>query len=215
VLVGARAVAEAAFEEVGERVTARLTSWVAEASAPRVELLLVQGLPQPRKVDEIVEKGTEVGIDSFLIVPAVGSPRVPAERVAARLARWRTVAREAAKQSRQLAIPEVRTAGSLQEALALVGSEGWRSLLLTPGAGEYLGSVLAGDTRTGTHGIPPAGPPVRWALWVGPEGGWSSAEVEVLTSAGCLPATLGSRVLRTETAGTVAGALARYALSDW
>ena len=174
----------------------------------------MQGLPQPRKVDEVVEKGTEVGVDAFLIVLAAGSPRVPLERLDARGARWRAVAAEAAKQSKQLAIPEIRTAVSVGAALDSVRSEGWRSVVLTPSATRHLGSVLRGGTGAAGGEQPDEGP-LRWALWVGPEGGWSPAEVDLLTAAGCSLATLGSRVLRTETAGLVGAALSRYALADW
>lgn len=214
VVVGTRALGDAVFEEVGDRVTARVTAWVAPTAGLRAELLLVQGLPQPRKVDEIVEKGTEVGVDSFLIVMAAGSPRVPLERMEARAPRWRTVASEAAKQSKQLTIPKVRTAPSPAEALEQIGSEGWRSVCLTPGAADHLGVVVGEGTEAGGRAHTREGP-VRWALWVGPEGGWSAAEVDLLVAGGCLPATLGTRVLRAETAGPVAGALARYVLLDW
>lgn len=214
VLVGTRVLGDAVFEEVGDRVTARVTAWVAPAPGIRAELLLVQGLPQPRKVDDIVEKGTEVGIDSFMIVMAAGSPRVPHERMAARAPRWQTIASEAAKQSKQLTIPEVRTAESLHQALDQISSEGWRSVCLTPGAADHLGVVVGGGTGVGGPAHPREGS-VRWALWVGPEGGWSAAEVDLLSAGGCLPATLGTRVLRAEAAGPVAGALARYVLLDW
>jgi len=214
VFSGTRVLAEAVFEEVGDRVTVRVTGRATSSPASRVELLLVQGLPQPRKVDEVVEKGTEVGVDAFLITLAAGSPRVPLERLDARAARWRSVAAEAAKQSKQLAIPEIRTAVSVEAALDSARSEGWQSVVLTPSATQHLGSVLRGGSDTGRSNQSDAAP-LRWALWVGPEGGWSSVEVDLLTAAGCSLATLGSRVLRTETAGLVGAALARYALADW
>ncbi len=214
VISGTRNLAEAVFEEVGDRVTVRVTGRPAPGPASRVELLLVQGLPQPRKVDEVVEKGTEVGVDAFLIALAAGSPRVPLERLDTRAARWRSVAAEAAKQSKQLAIPEIRIAVSVEAALDWAGSEGWQSVVLTPSATQHLGSVLNAESAAGRSSQSDVAP-TRWALWVGPEGGWSSAEVDLLTAAGCSLATLGSRVLRTETAGLVAAALARYALADW
>jgi 16S rRNA (uracil1498-N3)-methyltransferase len=203
-----RAVAEAVFEEVADIVTVRVTGWVSAGGPQSVRLLLVQALPQPKKVDEIVEKGTEVGIDSFLIVPAAGSPRVPASRVAAREARWRTIAEEAAKQSRQSSVPDLSVAASPAAALDQVRTQGWHSVLLDPGAGDHLGEVLDRLPERDDG-------PRRVALWVGPEGGWSREETAVLTASGCQPATLGVRVLRTETAGPVAAALARFALSDW
>jgi 16S rRNA (uracil1498-N3)-methyltransferase len=208
VFEGSRAVAEAVFEEVGERVSVRAIGWIESGPPPRVRLLLVQGLPQPKKVDEIIEKGTEVGIDSFLIVPAAGSPRLPFERLVKRAERWRTIATEAAKQSRQSAIPDVLLGAGPDEALAFTRTHGWRSVLLVPSAQDHLGVVVA-DPASDTAGLE------HWALWVGPEGGWSDDEVALLSAAGCMPATLGARVLRTETAGPVAGALTRYVLSDW
>ncbi|MHB8870177.1 MAG: RsmE family RNA methyltransferase [Thermoleophilia bacterium] len=197
--------ADGVFEEVGRRVTARVTA-VRAADARRVRLLLVQALPQPRKVDEVIEKGTEVGFDSFLVVPSAASPAVSHEKLEARVARWRTIAGEAAKQSRQPAVPEIRTASSLAAALELTQAERWSSVVLTPDVPDHLADVLTAAV---------AGPVGRWALWVGPEGGWSAEELGVLRTAGTRSAGLGPRILRTETAGPVAGALARYALSDW
>jgi len=224
--------ADGVFEEVGRRVSARVTA-VRAADARRALLLLVQALSQPRKVDEVIEKGTEVGFDSFLVMPSAASPAMPHEKLEVRSVRWRTIAGEAAKQSRQPAVPEVRTASSLAAALELTQAERWSSVVLTPEAPDHLADVLAAEVR-GTrelHGGPAgggdavegavAGPGAvagsvgRWALWVGPEGGWSAEELEVLRAAGARSAGLGSRILRTETAGPVAGALARYALSDW
>jgi 16S rRNA (uracil1498-N3)-methyltransferase len=196
------ALADAVFAEVGRRVSVRVTA-VRQAPSQRVRLLLVQALPQPRKVDQVIEKGTEVGFDSFLVAPAAGSPDVPLEKLEARSARWRAIAGEAAKQSKQPAVPQVRVAASLEAAVELVRAEGWVSVVLTLGEAAHLGDVLAGSGES------------RWALWVGPEGGWEPEELETLLHAGVRPVGLGSRVLRTETAGPVAGALARYVLSDW
>ncbi|MHB1344265.1 MAG: RsmE family RNA methyltransferase [Thermoleophilia bacterium] len=218
--------ADAVFEEVGRRVSARVTA-VRVADVRRVRLLLAQALPQPRKVDEVIEKGTEVGFDSFLVMPSAASPAIPHQKLEARSARWRTIAGEAAKQSRQPAVPDVRTASSLAAALELTQAERWSSVVLTPDVPDHLADVLAAEARgTGemlggpegggdAGGGAVAGPVGRWALWVGPEGGWSTEELEVLQTAGARTAGLGSRILRTETAGPVAGALARYALSDW
>lgn len=210
-------VADAVFAEVGSTVTARVTA-VRETPARRVELLLVQALPQPRKVDEVIEKGTEVGFDSFLVVPAEGSPAVPGAKLEARSARWRAIAREAAKQSRQPAVPEVRVAGSLRAALDLTRAEGWAGVVLTPGEEPHFGDLLgdlSGDLSGDPSGVAAPGTATRWAVWVGPEGGWTAEELGLLRTGGVRTAGLGSRILRTETAGPVAGALARYVLSDW
>jgi len=63
--------------------------------------------------------------------------------------------------------------------------------------------------------LAPGGAAAGVALWIGPESGWTEEELEVLKVAGAEPARLGRGVLRTETAGAVAVAVARLALGDW
>jgi 16S rRNA (uracil1498-N3)-methyltransferase len=164
---------------------------------------LIQALPELRSVDVIVAKGTEVGVDEFILVPAEGSPRVQEDRLDARLERWSKVALEAAKQSKQLAVPHVLVS-SLEQARAYASGAGWASVVLEPSAPDGLEEVLA---RLGPVG--------RLALWVGPEGGWTEDELAVLAGHGSDLARLGRRILRAETAGPVAAAVVRYALRDW
>jgi len=215
VFPASRVVTEGVVEAVDPVVTVRVTAVESGSMPARLEIMLVQGLCQPRKIDEIVEKGTEVGVDSFLIVPATASPDIPVKRIEARLERWCAIAREAAKQSKQRAVPQVRVAERLHLALRLLQVEGWASIVLDTGAPEYLKVVLEGDVELSHGGREHGTPPARVALWVGPEGGWSDDEVKMLAQGGVRPAHLGRRVLRTETAGPVAGALTRGFLSDW
>ncbi len=215
VFPASRVVTEGVVEAVDPVVTVRVTAVESESMPARLEVLLVQGLCQPRKIDEVVEKGTEVGVDSFLIVPAAGSPDVPLERLEARLERWCAIAREAAKQSKQLAVPPVRVAEGLHIALRFLRAEGWASIVLDTGAPEHLRAVLEDGMELPWEVCDHRTPPARLALWVGPEGGWTDDEVKTLAQGGARPAHLGRRVLRTETAGAVAGALTRGFLSDW
>jgi 16S rRNA (uracil1498-N3)-methyltransferase len=91
------------------------------------------------------------------------------------------------------------------EALDAVSGSGALSLVLEPTASGGLQEILAGREVQ----------PARVALWVGPEGGWTAAELERFSSTGIETARLGRSVLRTETAGPVAVAVARVALMDW
>ncbi len=223
-------VLEGVFVEVGDAVVVRVEA-VAPAPPPaRADILLVQGLPEPRKVDEIVEKGTEVGVDSFLVVPAAGSPAVPVARLGERATRWTRVAREAARQSRQLKAPRVEVASSLGAARERAAAEGRLSIVLDPWGMVSLAEALDSVSPAGPRGTsaPTSGgaaarpdtpedgaPPLLLALWVGPEGGWSDDERAAFAQAGMASATLGRRVLRTETAGPVAAAVCRFALRDW
>lgn len=204
------------FLEVGREVVVRLLQELPSPPPERSVVTLVQALPALRKVDEIVEKGTEVGVARFVLVAASGSPRVAPARLAERVERWSRIAREAAKQSRQVAVPTVEAAASLEAAASTVGVPGSWSIMLDPAADVHLGDLLAErlGALPGARAEEAPSEPVDLSLWVGPEGGWSDDERRLLVVSGVRHATLGWRVLRTETAGPVAAALARFALGD-
>ncbi len=189
----------------------------AAGASYRRDVWLVQALARPAVMDYLIEKGTETGASRFLLVPVAGSPRVPEGSMDRRLARWRKVAREAAKQSKQVAIPGVDCVTSLEAALADVDKAGARSLLLEPRAVTGLDEIvrqIAEDTpAVNVAAEDGKGPAI--ALWVGPESGWSEQELERFRAAGGETVRLGRSVLRTETAGPVAVALVRLGLRDW
>jgi 16S rRNA (uracil1498-N3)-methyltransferase len=172
----------------------------------RLTLLLLQAVTALPSVDLIIEKATEVGVDRFLLVSAAGSPKVPLSKLEGRVARWRRIATEAAKQSKQLVAPEVTVAGSLASALEELIAEGWLVAALDPGGGISLTELAAS--------LPQASD-VRLALAVGPESGWTEDEFETLRSSGAHPVRMGRRILRAETAGPVAAAVVRAVAGDW
>jgi len=181
---------------------------------------IVQALTRPAATDYLLEKGTEVGASFFFLVPVAGSTLRSGSLQGARLTRWRRIAREAAKQSKQLAVPPVEALGSIEEALDRLGP-GALSLVLEPGAPGGLYDAVAtawarGGPAEGARAAQrPPGRPARLVLWVGPESGWTAEELEQLTAAGADTVRLGQSVLRAETAGPVAVAVARLALGDW
>ena len=126
------------------------------------------------------------------------------------LARLRSTAREAAKQSRRARFPEVTDQAGLGEVAALV-SQARLALLLDPGAERRLVDV-ARQQPARPRPTRPAGDIV---LIVGPEGGVSETETARLTQAGAVPARLGPSVLRASTAGAIAGALVLNAVGRW
>jgi 16S rRNA (uracil1498-N3)-methyltransferase len=174
----------------------------------RSEVGIVQALARPAAIDFAVEKGTEVGASFFVLVQAHGSPRAGGGDATARLARWRRIAMEAAKQSKQTAVPCVECLHSVSDAIQRVIERRCLCVVLDPGADRPLVEVLGDCVGTGAEraGV---------ALWIGPEGGWSVDELELLNESRLPLARLGQSVLRTETAGAVAVALTRLALRDW
>jgi 16S rRNA (uracil1498-N3)-methyltransferase len=211
---------------VGRRVEGR-----GAGASYRFPVVLVQALTRPAALDWCIEKSTETGVTSILLVPAAGSPRPAGKDSAARAARWARIAREAAKQSKQPAVPPVEVVPSPDVVEDRLRSLGLIPVLLDPEAEESLFDVVRihgtppaataspGAVQDGGAGGPGAAPercvPAGVALWVGPEGGWTDEERAVLVAGGAMPARLGRGVLRTETAGPVAVAVARLALGDW
>jgi 16S rRNA (uracil1498-N3)-methyltransferase len=112
------------------------------------------------------------------------------DRAAKSLARWRSTAREAAKQARRSWFPAVEELASTSDIAALLGSADL-AVVLHEGASVPLASLE----------VPEAG---LVAVVVGPEGGLTDEEVAVFTSAGAAPVRLGAEVLRTSTAGVAA-----------
>jgi 16S rRNA (uracil1498-N3)-methyltransferase len=168
-----------------------------ELSAPERDdalVVLYQAVPKGRHMDLVVEKATEIGVDR--IVPlATDRGVVRLDGAASKVQRWRRVAEAAARQSLRLRVPEVAEPAEFPEATR---NEGGRGILLHNGEElPRLEEVVGAATVS---------------LFVGPEGGWSEAEIAVAGDSGLSSAQLGPYRLRSETAGVVAVARARAAL---
>ena len=174
-------------------------------------VMLVQGLAKGDKMETVIRHATELGVSAFVPMSCERSiVRLDAKKAAARTQRWRAIAKSAAMQSGQPAVPDVREPAGLREACALLADAD--ALLVcweeAPGASRLdvaLDRALGGGR---------AAQGARVAVVVGPEGGLAEREVEALLA--CNPrsslVSLGPSILRTETAGIVAPALALYEL---
>ena len=160
---------------------------------PSPVVTVVQAVPKGDRGELAVELLTEVGAD--VVVPfaaerSIGKWR--GERAAKSLERWRSTARESAKQSRRAWWPDVPPPVDLAGACELVRAAGL-ALVLHEGGGAPLATVGA-DL------------PGELLLVVGPEGGLTDAELEALREAGAVVVRLGEEVMRTSTAGAAATA---------
>ena len=189
-----------------EQVTAHLVGVSEPQTEPSVRLALYQALPKRRKFDWILQKGTELGVSTF--VPMVTQRCVPrrGERDDQRkLTRWRRIVAEAAEQSGRARLPKVLPIKSCAEACEAPPPS---TLALMAWVGDEtvpLGRALCALERATLWEV---------RLFVGPEGGFTPSEVMRARRAGILPVSLGPRILRTETAGLVALSAILYALGD-
>lgn len=176
---------------------------VIEPSRSRaVRITLIQAIPKKAKMDYIVEKATELGVRS--IIPVITERTVPdwdQEKRLSSARRWRKIALEASKQSSRSEIPEV---ADIKDFVEVIGSAGKGGIALIPTLGEGLVSLK--DAITGYNGD-------SATIAIGPEGDFTPGEVKSAEDAGFRAVSLGSRVLKSDTAGLAVLAILDYELS--
>ncbi len=168
---------------------------------PAFEGVLVQALPKGEKKDLIVQKAVELGLGRLVFVESERSvARLAGEGASRRDERWRRIAIGAAKQCRRDRLPRIEAAPDVATALASVRA-GPRVLCeALPGA-RPLRDVLREAAAAGAASV---------VLFVGPEGGYSPAEIRMILDSGACAASLGPSVLRTETAALYAMSALAY-----
>jgi 16S rRNA (uracil1498-N3)-methyltransferase len=188
-------------EARGERAVFRVLEPV-ESRVPPVRITLCQALVKFDRFEWIVEKATELGVEQILPVETERTERGLFEASRKRAERWQRIARESSQQSRRVTMPEILPAVRYQKMLAM--DAGYRFFFdeeTAPPALKALPAVrLASD---------------RVAVSIGPEGGWTEAERAGALASGWQPASLGSLVLRAETAATAALAVISNAWAAW
>lgn len=186
---------------VEELVVGRVTEDLPGTAIPSVTL--VQGLAKGEKMDDIVRQVTELGISRVVPFAAERSVvKLDGGKARTRVERWRRIAAEAAKQSQRLTVPRVDDiAGSAELSAVLFGSLVLVCWEDAEGDAPGIGDALRAAAPAFDQDV---------AVVVGPEGGLTGGEVEALRRAGAAVVSLGTTVLRTETAGVVAPALALY-----
>ena len=190
----------ACIKEVGKRsATLQLTAQQACGTEPRVRVTLYQGLPKSGKMETIIQKCVELGIYAVQPVSMVRCV-VKADEYDKKLARYQRVAHEAAKQARRGIVPAVLPVKKLADC-AFAGHD----LVLFAYEEERVRTLKSALCGSGAKDI---------ALIIGPEGGFALEEAEALRAAGHLPLSLGTRILRTETAGMAMLAMVLYELED-
>lgn len=179
---------------------------LAEIEPSRAEsplnLTLAIVLLKHEKFDLMVQKATELGVTRIVPITSERAdvrPR-PDESAGKRLARWQRIALEAAKQSGRARVPEIAQVAVLESLLKTVQGE---RLMFAERSGEPARKVF--EAFPDSHNI---------SALVGPEGGWTDAEIEFARDCGWKIVTLGGRVLRAETAAITVAALLQHRFGD-
>jgi 16S rRNA (uracil1498-N3)-methyltransferase len=151
---------------------------------PSLRVRIAQALLKGDQFDRILEYASEMGVESLqpmLTERTVARPE--AGRLAARMDRWRQIARQGAELGQRGRLPEVLPLATPEEAAASAKAAGFKVLLLYEGSG--LSSLS--EANLGAGGV---------CIMVGPEGGWSQAEVELAKASGAAIVSLGPRIMR-------------------
>lgn len=158
-------------------------------------ITVAQSMVESNKMDWIIEKSVELGIHCLYPIDANRSViRLDTQRAAKRVLHWQAIAVSASEQCGRNRIMQINTPVSVDKALNQLNipiqthQSAISHLLLHPKSGVSLQDWCIKQTP---HPI---------VLWIGPEGGWSETELNLLESMGCHRTTFGKRVLRTETA---------------
>ena len=202
------------FDEDGARGRARIESVGPETTRLRIlertaaaavgpEIILAQALLKAKAMDEVVERAAEWGAAAVLPVAAERSVVKTGDGGGRKAERWRQIALAAAKQCKSGRPPRIDPPRPL--AAFLAEPRAGAKIVLSEHGGTPLGQAAAGAEAARTEGRE------SWTLLVGPEGGWAPAEEERIAAAGFVPASLGRRILRAETAALSALAILTHA----
>lgn len=168
------------------------------------KIYLFQGYPKSDKLETIIQKNIELGV--YEIIPMFTERcivKLDESKTAKKINRFNSIAEAAAKQSRRDIIPVVKPPLSFKEALSY--AEENCDVRLIP-------YELAEDMSATKALINSIEPGQSIAVFIGPEGGFTAAEINAALDAGFKPITLGKRILRTETAGMALMSVLMYRL---
>ncbi|MFH1995680.1 MAG: 16S rRNA (uracil(1498)-N(3))-methyltransferase [Candidatus Omnitrophota bacterium] len=165
----------------------------------RREVVLFQAIPKKDRMDYIVEKATELGVEA--IVPVITDRtvvRLDDERSCVRQTRWERIALSASEQCGRRVVPAIERPRLFSDAVASID-----------GRSDALIACLADDTRDiGT--VLPERRQEKVLVFIGPEGDFTAGEVNAAIEKGAVPVSLGPLVMKSDTAGLAVIAMINY-----
>ena len=181
-----------------DTATVKITQENYQSTELPVEIILYQGLPKADKLELIIQKTVELGVTK--IVPVEMSRcvvKLDDKKKNAKVSRWQAIAESAAKQSKRTVIPEIGNVLSYKQMLEEAEK---LDLFLVP----YENKDGMAATKASLSKIKGG---IKIGILIGPEGGFEETEVRAAIAAGGEAISLGSRILRTETAAITATAM--------
>ena len=173
-------------------------------SEPKVKASIYMAFPKADKLEHVIQKSTELGVSEIIAFPSSRCVSRPDEKsLKKKLERWQKIAASAAEQSGRGVVPQVIVLGSYREALERAAKADLSILFYENEKGTTLRMALEEKEYKTV------------SLLTGPEGGLEMREVEQAKDAGLHICTLGSRILRCETAPLCALSAVMYASGEF
>lgn len=191
-------------------VTCEIQEKLEETAESNVDITLYQGLPKFEKMELIIQKNTEVGVNA--IVPVIMERTVvklDEKQVSKKLERWQKIAEIAAKQSMRDKIPEIKNIIKINKISDSLKNEKFDTILVAYKNEEK--TMLKKELKKLEN---LKDKKYKIAIIIGPEGGISEREIEQLNNLGAKCVSLGRRILRTETAGIIMSGDIMYELEN-
>lgn len=192
---------EVLLEQIQPEPAGRIINRFITGLQEKVKITLVQGLAKGDKMDLIIQKCSEIGVDTFIPCRCERTiVKLDQDGAIKKQERWQKISQSAAEQSHSITVPQVEPVIDLISVLKQVKPG---QLAIIPWENEKatsLKKVLKGSTARDI------------IFFIGPEGGFTEKEINAARKAGVLPVSLGQHILRTETAGIAVAAILRYEL---
>lgn len=175
-----------------EKVITKIIEKLDTTVESNVQIDLYQGLPKADKMELIIQKTIEIGVNKIIPVDMLRCVvKLDEKEAKKKVERWQKIAEAAAKQSKRDIIPIVQDKIKLKDVLSKISDYDYFIVAYEEETKETLKQVLKNIKNKDSYKI---------GILIGPEGGIDSKEIEILKANKAISVSLGKRILRTETA---------------
>ena len=173
-------------------VTTKILEKYEGLTEPKIKITLFQALPKNDKMELIIQKCVELGVQKIVPVITENAVFKPNNNINKKIDRWQKISETAAKQSQRGIIPKIDSCINFNEAVKCMTSMDQSFIAYEQENKNKISEVKLSDKE------------LNVGIFIGSEGGFTSEEVKICNDNNIISISLGSRILRTETAGFVA-----------
>lgn len=178
---------------ISNGVSGKIVERVMNQAEPEIKITLFQALLPRDKFEMILQKCTEIGVSKFVPIETKRSLIKKNNFRIEKMDRWERIVKEAAEQSERGIIPEIGEVLTFEEAIDEIITDGEAWIAWEEEIDIQIRNVKLTQKNIG--------------IFIGPEGGFESAEIDFAIKKGAKTFSLGKRILRSETAGMVASSI--------